>query len=152
MKTCPYCGKQYPDEVTVCPADGESLASSERKKITGVWRGIYGYGPRDDQRGLGPVAFTLRLKQGWFDRFEGFLTEDQPQGVPGTGTADGYFGWPKIEFTKQMPVGYIRREDGTRVTFREYLTGNGQPCEHELPSPPILYQGTLLDGNRMQGI
>src|SRR2546421_12481302 len=26
MRTCPYCGKGYPDEVTVCAIDGESLA------------------------------------------------------------------------------------------------------------------------------
>jgi hypothetical protein len=25
MKTCSYCGKQYPDEVTVCPIDGKQL-------------------------------------------------------------------------------------------------------------------------------
>jgi hypothetical protein len=28
MKICPYCGKQYPDEATVCPTDQQPLASS----------------------------------------------------------------------------------------------------------------------------
>jgi hypothetical protein len=27
MKTCPYCGKEYPDEATVCERDGMNLAS-----------------------------------------------------------------------------------------------------------------------------
>ena len=35
MKTCSYCGKEYPDEATTCPVDGESLAGSiaDRKKV-----------------------------------------------------------------------------------------------------------------------
>jgi hypothetical protein len=29
MKKCPYyCGKEYPDEATVCPLDGEALPAS----------------------------------------------------------------------------------------------------------------------------
>jgi hypothetical protein len=154
MKTCSYCGKQYPDDATVCPADGETLPGSfeDRKKVTGVWRGIYGYGQRGEQPGLGPVAFTLKLKQGWLAHFDGSVTEDAPQGNPYAGTVDGYFNSPNIEFTKQMPVGYAIGADGKLRTLREHLLAGGHPCEHELPSPPIFYQGTFLDANRMQGI
>jgi hypothetical protein len=150
MKKCPYCGKEYPDEIAVCPMDGESL-SGERKKVTGVWRGVYGYGAREKLPGLVSAAFTLRLKQGWLSHFTGAVTEDAPPGMPGTGTIDGYFSPPAIEFTKQMPVGYVIKEDGTRITLREHLIENGHACQHELPSPPILYLGSFLDANRVQG-
>ncbi len=153
MKTCAYCGKQYPDEATVCPVDGESLAGSiaDRKKVTGLWRGVYGYGEREKLPGLGPVPFTLHLKQGWLEHFTGTVNEDAPQGIPDTGTIDGYFTSPKIEFTKQMPVGYVIGADGARMTLREYILAEGHPCERDLPSAPIFYQGTFLDANRMQG-
>ncbi len=152
MKTCSYCGKQYPDDTAVCPADGESLQSgvSDRKKVTGIWRGVYGYGPLEAKPGFAPVPFTLKLKQGWFSHFDGTVTDDQPQGLPGTGSVDGHFSTPKIEFTKQMPVGYLVRE-GVRMSFKEYLLAEGHPCDHDLPAPAIFYQGTLLDGNRIQG-
>jgi hypothetical protein len=122
MKKCSYCGKEYPDDTAVCPLDGESLSlPAERKKVTGVWRGVYGYGPQDSQPGFVPAAFTLKLKQGWTSHFTGSVTEDAPPGNPGTGTLDGYFSHPKIEFTKQMPVGQVIKEDGTRITVREHL-------------------------------
>lgn len=90
MKKCPYCGKEYPDEATVCLLDGEAL-SGERKKVTGVWRAVYGYGLREKLPGHVPAAFTLKLKQGWTSHFTGSVTEDAPPGTPGTGTIDGYF-------------------------------------------------------------
>jgi hypothetical protein len=71
--------------------------------------------------------------------------------MPGTGTVDGYYGHPTIEFTKQMPVGYILKEDGTRMTLREYLIEDGHECPRELPAPPILYLGNFLDADRVQG-
>jgi hypothetical protein len=153
MKKCQYCGKEYPDDTTVCVVDGESLSGSvvDRKKVTGVWRGVYGYGKRAKLDGMGPVAFTLKLKQGWMEHFTGSVTEDAPQGTPGTGAVDGYFKSPTIEFTKQMPVGYIKRPDGTQMTLREYIVAEGHKCEHDLPSAPIFYQGTFLDTNRVQG-
>jgi len=152
MKTCAYCGTQYPDDAITCPLDGESLAGSseQRKKVTGVWRGAYGY---DHQKKFSDkvVLFTLKLKQGWLGHFTGTVTEDAPLGAPGTGTIDGYFGLPAIEFTKQMPVGYIVNPDGSRATLRERFTADGHPCENELPGPPISYEGTFLDANRIQG-
>jgi hypothetical protein len=153
MKKCSYCGKEYPDDATVCVIDGESLPGLAvgRKKVTGVWRGVYGYGEREKLTGKGSVAFTLKLKQGWMEHFTGSVTEDGPQGTPGRGIVDGYFNSPKIEFTKQMPVGYVIRPDGTRMTLREHILAEGYKCEHDLPSSPIFYQGTFLDANRVQG-
>jgi hypothetical protein len=154
MKRCSYCGKEYPDDVTVCAVDGESLGGwkGERKSVAGVWRGIYGCGERKATPETGSVAFTLKLKQGWMGHFNGSVTEDTPQGIAGTGAVDGYFGSAKIEFTKQMPVGYITGSDGTRKTLREYVVAEGHRCDHDLPSPPIFYQGIFLDMNRVQGI
>jgi hypothetical protein len=153
MKKCSYCGKEYPDDATVCVIDGASLPGSvvDRKKVTGVWRGVYGYGEREKLAGIRPVAFTLKLKQGWMEHFSGSVTEDAPQGTPGTGTVDGYFNSPTIEFTKQMPVGYITGPDGIRMTLREHILAEGHKCERDLPSSPILYQGIFLDTNRVQG-
>ena len=153
MKKCPYCGKQYPDETTVCALDGNSLdgVAMDRSKVTGVWRGVYGYGKRMNLPGLMPVPFTLKLKQGWFGKFTGSVTEDAPLGMPGTGNINGFFGSARLEFTKQMPVGYTRDANGQRMKIREYLIAEGHPCERDLPSPPVFYQGTFLDINRVQG-
>jgi len=151
MKRCAYCGKQYPDDATVCAVDGQSLdASPERKSVAGVWRGIYGY-TRKSQAHLKAVPFTLKLKQKWFGNFTGTVTEDAPSGIPGTGTIEGGMSWPNFEFTKQMPVGYVAKPDGSMITQREYLIANGWECPKEPPSPPILYYGKFLDLNRVQG-
>ncbi len=50
-----------------------------------------------------------------------------------------------------MPVGYITKADGGRGTLREYFMEHGHACDKELPSPPISYEGTFLDANRVQG-
>jgi hypothetical protein len=153
MKKCAYCGKEYPDEVSVCAIDGEALLDgvANRKKVSGVWRGVYGYGLRNHKEWMKPVGFTLKLKQGWLEHFTGSVTEDAPDGTPGVGAVDGYYKLSQIEFTKQMPVGYIIGLDGKRQTLREYLIAEGFPCKFELPSFPILYLGTMLDANRVQG-
>jgi hypothetical protein len=153
MKKCSYCGKEYADDATVCAIDGESLSGSveSRKKVTGVWRGVYGYEATGQFAGRKPVPFTLKLEQGWLGHFTGTVTEDAPEGIPGTGIIDGYFESPTIEFTKQMPVGYAIVPNGKPITMRQFLIAQGHKCEHELPSPPIFYQGTFLDLNRVQG-
>jgi hypothetical protein len=33
MRTCPYCGKTYPDDVTVCAIDGESLTPKSESPL-----------------------------------------------------------------------------------------------------------------------
>lgn len=122
-----------------------------RGKLNGVWRGAYDY--RDQKQFGGKIVpFTLALKQGWLGHFTGSVTEDVPPGIPGVGSIDGYFGWPTIEFTKQMPVGYLARPDGSLVTIRESIIEQGHACEQQLPSSPISYKGTFVDANRMQGI
>jgi hypothetical protein len=150
MKKCPYCGAEYNDEATSCPADGTALiaqnSAATRKTVTGLWRGVYDYAEHTLK-----VRFALKLKQGWSEAFEGKVMEDTTEGVPGTGAITGYFRTPKIEFTKQMPVGYFRREDGSWITMREHFISAGYKCENELPSPTINYQGTFIDANRVQG-
>ncbi len=153
MKKCSYCGKEYPDEATACAIDGEPFTSPsvERTKVTGVWRGAYGYETKG-VLGAEVVSFMLTLKQGWLGHFSGTVADDAPLGMPGVGRIDGFFGWPTIQFTKQMPVGYMVRPDGRRITLREYFIEYGHACEYEVPSPPISYEGTFLDANRVQGI
>ncbi len=112
--------------------DGVSLAAG-RKKVTGVWRGVYGYGSCGNLPGLAAVAFTLKLKQGWTAHFTGSVNEDAPHGIPGNGTVDGYFNHPTIEFTKQMPVGYVLQEDGSRQTLREHLAEQGYGLKPGIP-------------------
>ncbi len=134
----------------VCAIDGESL--TVRKKITGVWRGVYGYAETKQLASRMPVPFTFKLKQGWTAHFTGSVTEDAPHGTPGVGAVDGYFKFPTVEFKKQMPVGYVAKLDGSRVTLREYFIAQGHPCDRDLPSSSIFYQGTFLDSSRIQGI
>src|SRR5580700_2777319 len=140
MKKCPYCGKEYPDETMFCAADGEKLRESveERKKITGVWRGAYSYGKRNESAETTPVAFVLKLEQGSMNHFSGMVVE---HGSPGSGTIDGYFKWPSIDFTKQMPVRYTMDPDGVRMTMREFFLAQGYQCKHDLLGPRIFCQG-----------
>lgn len=44
MKTCSYCGKEYPEEATVCAVDGEPLILVSPKMSVGGWRGLFGLG------------------------------------------------------------------------------------------------------------
>jgi hypothetical protein len=44
--------------------------------------------------------------------FTGLVNEDPPNGMPGNGTIDGYFGFPRIDFKKQMPICYVATPDG----------------------------------------
>src|SRR5260370_17802194 len=110
------------------------------KKVTGTWRGIYGYEPSEQMAKRDPVAFTLTLKQGWFGRFTGGVTDDASGGMPGVGAIEGYFAYPRIEFTKWMPVFYVAAPDGRTISLREYLTEQGHTCDREMPHTPIFYQ------------
>ncbi len=156
MKKCTYCGKEYPDTAAACALDGEPLVatagagSRARKKVTGVWRGRYGYVRASWMPEMETVPFTFKLKQGWFAHFTGSVTENVPPGMPGTGSLDGYFNPPAVRFTKQMPVAHIRSGDRS-MTLREYVIAKGHACPQDLPAPPILYKGVFLDANRVQG-
>jgi len=109
----------------------------ELKKVSGRWRGTYEYDPSDKIPKMVAVRFTLILKQGWFGHFTGSVTEDAPEGTPGTGTIDGYFLFPRIEFKKQMPIAYVIEPDGRRVTLRESLIAKGYALEQDIPAPEI---------------
>jgi hypothetical protein len=121
------------------------------KKVTGTWRGTYGYEPSEHVPMQEPVPFTLVLKQGWFGHFTGSVTDDEALGMPGNGVIDGYFSYPKIEFRKFMPVGWMFMPDGRRATLRQFLTEQGHVCDHEIPHRPIFYQGEFLQPNRAEG-
>src|SRR5712691_10031364 len=111
----------------------------KRKKVTGLWRGSYGYSQPESLASRHRVSFTLVLKQGWFGRFTGTVTEDGPGATSGIGAVEGYFDFPRIEFTKRMPVGHIAMPDVSQVTLRDYLAAQGQVYEQDLPHPPIVY-------------
>jgi len=121
------------------------------KKISGIWRGTYGYEAAKTNPALVPVTFTLTLKQGWFGRFTGTVTDDSPHGMPGVGTVNGYFSFPRIEFTKQMPVCYVGTPDGRSITLREFFIEQGQTCGRDVPHMPIFYQGEFSDARRARG-
>jgi hypothetical protein len=121
------------------------------KKVTGTWKGKYSYEPVEHIPKLDPVAFTLTLKQGWFGRFTGTVTDGGPRGMPGTGVIEGYFSFPRIEFTKRMPVFYVAAPDGRHISLREYLTEQGHTWERDVPHTPIFYEGEFSSPNRAQG-
>lgn len=121
------------------------------KKVTGTWCGTYCYEPSELMPKRDPVPFILTLKQGWFGHFKGSVTDDATRGMPGTGAIDGYFSFPRIEFTKRMPVSYVATPDGRHITLREFLTEQGHTCEHDVPHAPIFYQGEFSSPNLAQG-
>jgi len=123
------------------------------KRITGTWRGEYSYSfdPSAQIPRLEVVPFTLSLQQGWFGRFTGMVTDDAPPGMPGVGRVQGYFSFPKIEFTKQMPVCYVVTPDRRLITLREHLVENGHICKGDVPHRPILYEGQFLSPTEAQG-
>jgi hypothetical protein len=121
------------------------------RKVSGIWRGTYSYDPAEHIPKLEPVPFTLNLKQGWFGRFSGTVTEDGKGGMPGTGAIEGLFSFPRIEFTKRMPVGYVLMPDGRSITLREYLAGHGVTCEGDAPHRPIYYEGEFINPCQASG-
>ena len=100
---------------------------------------------------LDSVPFTLFLKQGFFGRFTGTVTDDGPGGMLGTGVIVGYFSFPRIQFTKLMPVSYVVTPDGRIITFREHLIEHGFSCERDVPHSAIYYQGEFSSPHRAEG-
>jgi hypothetical protein len=121
------------------------------KKVNGIWRGVYGYEPSELMPRHEPVPFTLTLKQGWFGHFTGSVTDDPIRGMPGTGAVDGYFSFPRIEFTKRMPVAYFTALDGRPISLREFLAEQGHALERDAPHQPIFYQGEFSNATHAQG-
>ena len=121
------------------------------KKVTGTWRGTYSFEPSEAAPQREPVPFTLELKQGWLGHFTGSVTDDATRGMPGTGVIDGYFSYPRIEFTKRMPVCYFTTPDGRHITLREFLIEQGETCERDVPHMPIFYQGEFSAPHHAQG-
>jgi hypothetical protein len=121
------------------------------KYIEGRWRGEYAYDPSDIIPTRPSVGFSLCLKRGWFGRFTGTVTDDPPNGVPGTGLIEGSFAFPRIRFIKRMPIAYTALPDGRKLTLRESIIEKGYPCERDYPAPQILYRGLFSDGRRAEG-
>jgi len=121
------------------------------KKVTGTWQGTYSYEPVEQIPKLDSVPFTLTIKQGWFGRFTGTVTDGGPRGMPGTGIIKGYFSFPRIKFTKRMPVCYVATPDGRAIAMREYLAEQGHTCERDVPHMPISYEGEFVNASRAQG-
>ena len=121
------------------------------KAITGTWRGEYCYDVSPHIAEHAPVSFTLILKQGWFGKFSGSVTDSGPGGVPGSGTIEGYFSFPRMEFIKRMPVYYVATVSGGNSTLREHLIEQGHPCERDVPHPPIFYEGEFTSPTRARG-
>jgi hypothetical protein len=44
MKICTYCGKEYPEETTVCATDGQAVVVKPPPKAAGGWRSFFGGG------------------------------------------------------------------------------------------------------------
>jgi eukaryotic-like serine/threonine-protein kinase len=57
MKTCPTCGREYPDTTTLCPADGAVLkrAGNEDRLVGQVLAGKYRIDDKIDEGGMGCV-------------------------------------------------------------------------------------------------
>lgn len=128
----------------------ELTSMDKLERVTGTWRGVYSYDPSALIPGLS-VPFTLTLEQGWFGRFTGTVMDDAPPGMPGTGRVQGYFSFPKIEFTKRMPVCYVVTPDRRLITLREYLVESGHSCEGDFRHMPIWYEGRFLSPTEAQG-
>lgn len=120
-------------------------------EVTGVWQGTYCYEHHEPFLNREPVPFTLSLDQGWFGRFKGTVTEEEPHGMPGTGKVVGYFRFPRIEFTKRMPVCHVCARDGRMISLREYLAEQGRHCDFEVPHSPIVYQGEFFSSTEAKG-
>jgi len=121
------------------------------KRVSGTWRGIYTYDGAKANPAIEPVSFTLTVSQGWFGRFTGTVVDAGRPGIPGTGAVLGFFSFPRIEFTKRMPVAYWIKPDGKAIPLREFLIEQGETCTRDVPGPPIFYEGEFSDEQHASG-
>jgi hypothetical protein len=119
--------------------------------LEGIWRGFYQYSRPDPAGNLPVVDFTLILKAGWLGTFQGGVTDDPPHGIPGQGHVYGRVSFPRIKFTKQMPICYVRYPDGRHTTLREAVIAKGHPCKREFPGQKIQYEGEFIAPDRASG-
>jgi membrane protease YdiL (CAAX protease family) len=128
MKKCPYCGKEYPDDVTVCAIDTETLVDYIPKTITDekpvklepyLTFPDYQWSARDAWKGLGSIfllSFIAALILIVIIRAQG-ITFSAYQS-----NAYGYFFLGVFIYTLELfPVIYFAR---TR-TFNAFLNGFG---------------------------
>ena len=125
-------------------------STNRRQSVTGRWSGQYCYDPTEKMAVPGAVGFTLILKQGWFGRFSGTVT-DGAGGMPGVGTIRGRLKSPRIEFVKQMPVSYVGTPEGVAITLRESVAKLGIESKADVPHAPIYYSGEFVDTSHAQG-
>ncbi len=123
-----------------------------RKTVTGRWRGTYEYDTTASMPKQTSVPFTLNLRQGWFGTFKGDVTEAGPNTTPGTGTVRGWMSFPRIEFTKEMPVGYTLKPDGSLISIRESIIAQGRPCDEDVAGSEITYRGKFTAPDRAEGV
>ena len=55
MKTCPNCGKEYPDTTTLCPSDGVALEKTGDSLLGKVLASKYRMDERLNEGGMGAV-------------------------------------------------------------------------------------------------
>lgn len=150
MRTSPYCGKQYSEDVWICPNDQQPLGGREgrHESFTGTWRGSYNYLSNLEL----DVPFTLQLRQDAPAHVTGTVTEDVNLGMPGTGTIDGTIAFPHIEFVKKMPVCYMAGPDGQFMKLREWLAAQDLVCEGDPPHPSVVYKGEFNGNDEARGM
>ena len=110
--------------------------------ITGTWRGRYCYDP-DEGAALEGVAFTMKLKGGWWPgRFTGIcidhdaaLGNDPPRIV---GRVRGF----EISLAKRYREAWVATPDGTR-TLRQWLSECDIVTNSYIPPQVVEYMGTL---------
>src|SRR3954465_3873637 len=100
--------------------------------VTGTWKGEYTFEEGEDGEGRAVagtvVAFTMKLKQGWFGSFTGTVQDDPRTGFPEEGTIKGKVrpgkDGPILVFEKMMPTLRLIHE-ASRITLEKWAERRG---------------------------